>query len=110
MNTVTGGGEALAGQRNLPADVTKRMARDLNHLPYGDNPGMCTLMGGERINYLVRFDYADGQRVWLTTAKEVNRCVVTRNGEFSTPAYVGEAVAAAYTRGRGPLRSTRTPA
>ncbi|WP_156045788.1 hypothetical protein [Herbidospora cretacea] len=94
------GGEALTGQRRLSHEVMTLMARDLNDLPPETGSRSCTLVGGPQINYLVRVDYADGKRVWLTTGDEVNQCVSTGNGTFATGAYVGEAVTAAYKTGK----------
>ncbi|TKK87540.1 hypothetical protein FDA94_17085 [Herbidospora galbida] len=93
-------GEALGGQRRLTADQTTRMASDLNRLPAGTGSGACTLAGGPETNYLVRVDYAGGERVWLTTGDEVNSCTDTANGSFTTDAYLGEEMTVAYRTGK----------
>ncbi|GAB1822735.1 hypothetical protein HerbRD11066_58990 [Herbidospora sp. RD11066] len=94
------GGERLVGQRELPGEVAESMAGDLGYLPSGPGPGICSLVGGRQINYLVRFDYPGGERVWLTTAEEPNRCVSTSNGVFRTPSYIGSAMTATFRTGR----------
>lgn len=93
-------GETLAGQRNLSPDETARMARDLNQLPAGPGSSHCTLAGGPETNYLVRVDYAGGERLWLTTGDEVNSCTDTANGSFRTGAYLGKEMTAAYRTGK----------
>ncbi|GIH23438.1 hypothetical protein Aph01nite_17480 [Acrocarpospora phusangensis] len=103
------GGESLAGSRVL-ADGVRRMARDLAYLPaFDDEGGGCSLMGGPMTNYLIRFDYADGDSLWLGSAEEVNSCVSTTNGTVSTRSYVGRSITAAYRTGTWAIEPPEDP-
>ncbi|MFB9961438.1 hypothetical protein [Sinosporangium siamense] len=52
------------------------------------------------VNYLIRLRYSDNKVGWVSTAFEVNECVVTTNGRHRSAAYFGEEIKHAYETGR----------
>lgn len=61
----------------------------------GDN---CTAVGGRYTPYLVGLRYPDGV-LWLSTAYDVNGCVRTSNGTFTSEGYIGTDADHAYDTG-----------
>lgn len=103
-------GRPLAGSRTL-TDQAASMAHDLGYLPVTTDPPerVCTLVGGQVTNYLIRFAYPDGQALWVGSAEEVNSCVMTTNGTVVSNAYVGPSITAAYHTGTWRLLPPKGP-
>lgn len=66
--------------------------------PATGGPRNCTAIGGRYTPYLLGLRYPSGV-LWVTTAYDVNGCVVTSNGSFTSDAYVGTEVEHAYATG-----------
>ncbi|MEO3794865.1 hypothetical protein ABGB14_32030 [Nonomuraea sp. B10E15] len=92
-------------------DQAKSMAHDLGYLPVTtDRVGkMCTLVGGQMTNYLIRFAYPDRQALWVGSAEEVNSCVTTTNGTVVSNSYIGPSITAAYRTGTWTLLPPKDP-
>ncbi|MFI6925102.1 hypothetical protein ACIBIZ_34525 [Nonomuraea spiralis] len=104
------GGGPLAGSRIL-TDQARSMAYDLGYLPVTADRvrRMCTLMGGQTTNYLIRFAYPGGRALWVGSAEEVNSCVTTTNGAVNSNSYVGPGITAAYRTGTWALPKPKDP-
>lgn len=59
----------------------------------------CTAVGGPSTPYLLRLDYPSGT-VWVGSHDEVNACVDTTNGAFTSSIYIGRDLAASYVAHR----------
>ncbi|SDJ99947.1 hypothetical protein [Nonomuraea jiangxiensis] len=104
------GRESLAGSRTL-TDQAKSMAYDLGYLPVTTEriEKVCTLIGGQVTNYLIRFAYPDGQALWVGSAEEINSCVTTTNGTVASDSYIGPSITAAYRTGTWKLLQPKDP-
>jgi hypothetical protein len=88
----------LTGSRALTSDL-QRLAADLSVVIGGSTlVRPCRMMAGPSSFYLLGLTYGSG-RVWVALEQEVNRCTGATNGEFTTPAYLGDVVAKAYDSG-----------
>lgn len=86
----------LEGERALESGL-ERIPGDLA-LPAGTSPGVCTLVGGPIVPYLVQLRY-DASTVWLFTRSDFNSCELVTNGAFTSAVYVGGQVEASYDAG-----------
>ena len=89
----------LAGQVELTEGL-EHLRHDLL-LPEGldGQRRACTLIGGQSRPYLMRLEYADGG-LWVSSVHDPNSCQDSGNGDFTTNAYLGGRLEAAFTSRR----------
>jgi hypothetical protein len=94
-------GWKLSGRTSLTSGLAA-IAAQLTWQPGRRRLGVCTLIGGRQVNYLIGMTYSGGGRLWVAATLDPNSCVETSNGEFTSSGVIGPAVTKAFGTGKWP--------
>jgi hypothetical protein len=102
MNIGPQSGWKLSGRTSLTSGLAGLTAQ-LTWQPGRRRLGMCTLVGGGQVNYLIGLTYSGGGRLWVAATLDPNSCVGTSNGGFTSSGVIGPSVTKAFKTGIWPV-------